>query len=110
MTTHNFILESAERDLKDLRRYILDNFTPDHWQSAYADIKKAVRGLREFPRSGVVPDEIAQLGQTQYRQILSGKNRIIYEMRADEIFVHVIVDMRRNLSAHLSKRLLEREP
>jgi toxin ParE1/3/4 len=110
MTVRIFILESAERDLKDLRRYILDNFTPSHWQSAYADIKEAIRGLQKFPRSGVVPDEITQLGQTQYRQVLSGKNRIIYEIRVNEIFVHLIVDMRRDLSAHLSKRLLEREP
>jgi toxin ParE1/3/4 len=110
MTVRIFILESAERDLKDLRRYILDNFTPSHWQSAYADLKESIRGLQKFPRSGVVPDEITQLGQTQYRQVLSGKNRIIYEIRVNEIFVHLIVDMRRDLSAHLSKRLLEREP
>lgn len=110
MSMRIFLLESAERDLKDLRRYMLDNFTPTHWQSVYAGIKEAIRGLQKFPRSGVVPDEIAQLGQTQYRQVLSGKNRVIYEIRDNDVFIHIIVDMRRDLSAHLSKRLLEREP
>lgn len=110
MTVRIFILESAERDLKELRRYLIDTFTPKHWQDTYADIRKSVRGLQEFPRSGVIPDEIAQLGLTQYRQILSGKNRIIYEIRAKEIYIHIIADTRRDLGSHLAKRLLQREP
>jgi len=110
MTMRIFILESAERDLKELRRYLLDNFSVEHWQGTYAGIKEAIRGLQKFPRSGVIPDEIAQLGLTQYRQVLSGKNRIIYEIRTHEIYIHIIADMRRDMGSHLSKRLLEREP
>ena len=110
MTMRIFILESAERDLKDLRRYFLANFSDKQWQDTYAGIKEAIRGLLKFPHSGGVPEEITQLGLTQYRQILSGKNRIIYEIRVQEIYIHIIADTRRDMGSHLSKRLLEREP
>jgi Plasmid stabilisation system protein. len=110
MTTRIFILESAERDLKDLRRYFLANFSDKQWQDTYAGIKDAIRGLRKFPHSGAVPEEITQLGLTQYRQILSGKTDIIYEIGVHEIYIHIIADMRRDMGSHLSKRLLEREP
>lgn len=109
MTARILILESAERDLKELRRYILANFSADQWRVTYTGIKEAIRSLRSFPQSGVVPAEIAQLGLNQYRQVLSGKNRIIYELRLPDIYIHVIADMRRDMATHLSKRLLERE-
>lgn len=43
---------------------------------------------------------------TQYWQILSGKNRVIYEVRQDAVYVHLIVDVRRDLKDVLMQRLL----
>jgi hypothetical protein len=47
-----------------------------------------------------------QLNLSQYRQILSGMNRIIYEVRQDTLYIHVIVDARRNMTSLLTRRLL----
>jgi hypothetical protein len=42
----------------------------------------------------------------QYRQLLCGMYRIIYEVRQDVVYIHLIVDTRRDLSALLLRRLV----
>jgi plasmid stabilization system protein ParE len=100
------ILESAELDLKDLRSYIVKDFSAATWQKTFQQIKASIRNLVEFPRLGSVPDELQTLNLTQYRQVLSGHNRIIYEVRQDTIYIHLIVDSRRDLLSFLLRRLV----
>lgn len=100
------ILESAEQDLKLLRNYILKHFSADVWRSSYANIKQVIRHLQAFPQAGAMPGELEKLNLMQYRQVLSGMNRIIYELRQDTVYIHMIVDSRRDLSGLLARRLL----
>lgn len=100
------ILESAEHDLKDLRSYLVKNFSLEVWQDTYRKLKEAIRNLRDFPLSGSIPDEIGKFNLHQYRQVVSGMNRIIYEVRQDMIYIHMIVDVRRDMTSLLTRRLL----
>ena len=100
------ILDSAEKDLKELRAYVIKNFSLKVWQNTFGEIKETIRNLQHFPQAGLIPDEIAKLNLTQYRQVLSGMNRIIYEVRQDSIYVHVIADARRDMNSLLNRRLL----
>jgi toxin ParE1/3/4 len=100
------ILESAEYDLKELREYIVKNFSLETWQNTYSNLKRAIRNLKTFPYAGSIPDEVEKLSLSQYRQILSGMNRIVYEVRQDTVYIHVIVDARRNMNTLLTRRLL----
>lgn len=100
------ILESVEYDLKELRAYLVKNFSVATWQSSYSQIKEVVRNLKLFPYSGSIPDEFEKLNLTQYRQVIAGMNRIIYEVRGDNVYVHIIVDARRDLKSLLIRRLL----
>lgn len=88
MTHRVVLLASAEQDLKDLRAYLLKNFSSDTWASSYALIKHTIRQLQHFP------------------QALAGMNRIIYEVRQEVIYAHMIVDVRRDMKALLARRLL----
>lgn len=101
------VLDSAERDLKALRHYILKHFSADTWRISYAKIKGSIRELKDFPQVGSIPDELEKLNLTQYRQVLSGMNRIIYEVRQDVIYIHIIVDVRRDMKALLMRRLVQ---
>ena len=49
---------------------------------------------------------MAKLNLSQYRQLVSGQNRIVYEVRQDRIYIHMIVDVRRDMNALLTRRLL----
>lgn len=99
-------LKSAEQDLKELRTYLTRNFGRDTWQASYGHIKESVRILQTFPLAGKLPDELENLNLTQYRQLLAGMNRIIYEVRQDTIYIHVVCDARRDMKTLLMKRLL----
>jgi len=100
------ILESAEQDLKELRAHILKKFSLETWRTTYAKIKETIRNLQSFPQTGSIPEELEKLNLTQYRQVLSGMNRVIYEVRQDRIYIHIVVDARRNMNALLTRRLL----
>jgi plasmid stabilization system protein ParE len=100
------ILESAEHDLKELRSYIVKDFSQESWQKAFDRIKAAIRNLKAFPYAGSIPEEFEKINLSQYRQVISGMNRIIYEVRQDSIYIHLIADTRRDLKTVLTRRLL----
>lgn len=100
------ILDSAEQDLKELRGYIIKEFSRDTWLKTFDKIKTSIRNLAKFPLLGAIPPELEALHLTQYRQIVSGKNRIIYEPRPDAVYVHMVVDARRDMKSLLLQRLM----
>jgi toxin ParE1/3/4 len=100
------ILESAEHDLKELKGYIIKNFSVETWQQSHDKIKEVIRNLKTFPHADSIPEEFKKLNLSQYRQVLSGMNRIIYEVRQDTIYIHIITDTRQDLMSLLTRRLL----
>lgn len=106
MTVSVVFLHSAETDLKELRKYLVKNFGNESWRASYRKIKDCVAVIGSHPNSGAVPDELSKLSLIQYRQVVSGMNRIIYEVRGDTAYVHLICDTRRDLQAMLARRLL----
>jgi len=103
-------LAAAEEDLHELRRYIVRRFGKASWQETLQGIKDSVRTIQAFPEGGAIPDELADLGLRQYRQVISGKNRILYEVRADVLYIHIVCDTRRDMRTLLSRRLLRAIP
>lgn len=100
------ILDSAEQDLKDLRAYIVKEFSQTTWLKTYAKLKESIRNLATFPHLGGVPPELESLSLNQYRQIVSGMNRIVYEPREDAVYIYMIVDTRRDLKTLLMHRFM----
>ena len=100
------ILKSAEHDLQDLRGYLLKQFGRTAWLESYATIKAAIDNLQVFPFSGSVPEALEKINLTQYRQVIAGKNRIIYELRQNTVYVHIVADCRRDMQTLLTQRLL----
>lgn len=62
------ILESAEHDLKELKAYLVKNFSVETWQNTYDSIKEVIRNLKIFPHVGSIPEELSKLNLGQYRQ------------------------------------------
>ena len=100
------ILDSAEQDLMDLRSYVVKNFSQATWLKTYSKLKESIRNLATFPLLGAVPPELETLNLNQYRQIVSGMNRIIYEPRTDAVYICMIIDTRRDLESLLMRRLM----
>ena len=99
-------LRSAELDLKELKSYVIMNFGKDAWQSSYSKIQEAVGTIQTFPLGGKIPEELDKLDLTQYCQVISVMNRIIYEVRQETIYIHIVCDIRKDMKSLLTKRLL----
>lgn len=99
-------LKSAEQDLQELKTYLVRNFGRDAWLASYGRIKESVGILQAFPLAGKLPEELENLNLTQYRQLISGMNRIIYEVRQETIYIHVVCDAHRDMKTLLMKRVL----
>ena len=99
-------LEQSEHDLIELKHYVLHSFSKKIWQQCFVSLKKTVKRIQLFPESGKIPPELEALNLVQYRQVISGMNRIIYEIRGNIIYIHIICDTRKDLNSLLFNRLL----
>jgi len=95
-------LPGAEQDLRDIRRDVLKKFGPQAWADTLARLRATAETLKSFPLSGAVPDELVDLGSERYRQLISGRNRVIHEPTTDVVYVHIVCDARRDLRGMLS--------
>lgn len=100
------LLASAEQDMKELRSYVVKNFSLATWQGIYSKLKDSIRNLKAFPFVGSIPEELERLNLTQYRQVISGMNRVIYEVRQEIIYIHIVADTRKDMKTLLTQRLL----
>lgn len=98
-------LAPAKADLQDLRRYVINKFGSKAWFETRTKIQDAVKQIEAFPLRGSTPPELADFHLSGYYQILTGMNRVIYQIDNDVIYIHVISDVRRDLKAILAKRL-----
>ena len=102
-------LKSAEQDLKELKQYVVRRFGIKTWQTTLGKLKESVQTIQAHPQAGPVPEELRTLNPGQYRQILAGMNRVIYEIRQETIYIHIVCDNRRDMQSLLNRRMLRRE-
>jgi toxin ParE1/3/4 len=100
-------VQAARADLRDLRRYIVAKFSGQTWLETRRAIEGAVAQIEAFPLKGHVPPELRDLGLTDTYQIICGLNRIVYQIDGKVIYLHLIVDTRRDLKAVLAQRLFQ---
>lgn len=94
-------LQSAVDDLHEIRRYIRKHFTQATWLSAYSKIEKAILNLEKFPYAG---HALPELPATHFLEIVAVKNRVIYEVIEDKVYIHIICDARQDFKTKLSRR------
>ena len=75
-------------------------------RKSYMKIQKAVHSIELFPEAGGVPPELEVLNLTFYRQVIAGLNRMIYEIRGQFIYIHLICDTSKDMGAVLARRLV----
>ena len=106
MSLQVVFLQSAEQDLKELKAYVIKHFGKDVWQDSYSKIRASVGVIQTYPLGGNIPEELESLNLTQYRQVISGMNRIIYEVRQETVYIHLVCDSRKDMKSLLTRRIL----
>ncbi|MBM3271102.1 MAG: type II toxin-antitoxin system RelE/ParE family toxin [Candidatus Sericytochromatia bacterium] len=98
---------AAARDLEETRDFAATHDSRGAALRVLAKIERAVASLAEFPERGKMPMELSGLGQSEYRETVAGRYRIIYRLLEPSVFVYVIADGRRDFQSLLARRLLE---
>ncbi|MQY63133.1 MAG: type II toxin-antitoxin system RelE/ParE family toxin, partial [Calditrichaeota bacterium] len=69
-------------------------------------IKEVCLGLEEFPDRGHVPRELAAIDVYDYLEVHYKPFRIVYQVVGKDVFVHCVLDGRRDMQELLQRRLL----
>jgi len=96
----------AEEDLMAIYTYIANHDSILHADKIYIAVKKACERLKSFPLRDNVPPELQKIGVEEYREIRIRPYRILYSIEAADVFVHCILDGRRDMQSMLQDRLL----
>ena len=94
-------------DLQEIAEYIATHDSPAHADRVLDRLEQAVAGLAELPERGSHPKELLELGIREYRQVFFKPYRLIYRVTGGKVYVHLVVDGRRDMQSLLSRRLLE---
>ncbi len=106
MTFSVLMTDDAERDLLGLYRYVALNDTPANALRLLAKIEKVIVSLDVPPNRGHYPPELERIGVLEFREVFFKPYRIIYEVSGPDVFVHCVLDGRRDLVDLLQERLL----
>jgi toxin ParE1/3/4 len=93
-------------DLYLICRYVANSDSPGKADHLLDNIQKAILTLETMPARGNHPPEMQRWGILDFREIFFKPYRIIYEIRDKTVFVHAVLDGRRNCEDLLQQRLL----
>ncbi|MGF6995484.1 toxin ParE1/3/4 [Paraburkholderia sp. GAS32] len=65
------------------------------WKQTSTQLTATFGNIRQFPQRGYVPAEFSDFGGLNFREALSGRNRVIFEVRDGTIYIHCVADTRR---------------
>lgn len=100
------IIVDAEQDLFEIYRYISASGSPVNAERLLNELEQAIISLEHMPERGHVPSELRRISVYGYREIHLKAYRIIYEIIGYDVFVHCVLDGRRDLQDLLWQRLL----
>jgi toxin ParE1/3/4 len=100
------IISDAEDDLLEIYKYVYLNDSEDTAEKLYNNLYKKCLTLELFPKRGRVPPELKLLEIKDFLEIFYKPYRIIYQIIYNEVFIHCILDGRREIQKLLQERLL----
>lgn len=96
----------ASGDLYAIYRYVAINDSPVKAEHLLDNIQKAITSLETMPARGSCPPEMQRWGIFDFREVFFKPYRIIYEIKGKTVFIHAVLDGRRNCEDLLQQRLL----
>ena len=100
------IIEDAEHDLLDIYTYIAANDSVQNAEYVLGQLEELCLRLAELPLRGHVPPELKRIGVTAYREVHFKPYRVIYQVSGRDVYIHCVLDGRRDMQSLLERRLL----
>lgn len=96
----------AKADLKEVFIYVSVNDNIESANKLLDGLEETCYKLEKYPERGHIPPELRQTGIKNYLEIHYKPYRIIYEIEGKLVYVHSVIDGRRNIEEILNNRIL----
>ncbi len=106
MTHAVSIVAAAEDDLFDIYRHVAAADSIARAERLIQILQELCLSLEEFPDRGHIPPELESIGVLDYRELHYKPYRVIYQVIGMDVYVHCVLDGRRDLQELLQERLL----
>lgn len=101
-----FLIAEAEGDIFDIHRFVAAHDSPGKAEDLFVRLRDTINSLAEQPTRGHVPPELEWIDVREFLEIHFKPYRIICQISETKIFVHAVLDGRRELQDVLQRRLL----
>ena len=101
-----FLIAEAEEDILDIYRFVATHDSSAKADNLFANLQETIYSLDHQPTRGHLPPELARIDIRDFQEIHYKPYRIIYQIIMTDVFVHCVLDGRRNLQDTLQRRLL----
>ena len=96
----------AENDLLDIYWYVAGHDSAEKAGRLLDNLEDTIIKLETLPPRGHHPPELERIGVLEFREIFFKPYRIIYQVIKSNVYVHCILDGRRDLQDLLQQRVL----
>ncbi len=106
MSFEVFLTQDAEDDIFDIYSYVSENDSQLKADKLFEKLKVTCLKLKDLPSRGHIPPELKRINVVEYLEVHFKPYRIIYQIVDNQVFVHCVLDGRRNLQDLLQERLI----
>lgn len=100
------ILPEAEEDLIAIYRYVADNDSINNAEKLLDKIEAVCSALSDLPERGHAVPELKRVHVATFREVHFKPYRVVYQIIGGKVFVHAVLDGRRELQELLEKRVI----
>ena len=100
------LVAAAKADLREIFRYVEQHDSAARADQLVDGIEQLIHSLSVMPERGHFPPELEAIGVREYREVHFKPYRIVYALHEDKVFVHCVLDGRRDMKTLLQQRLL----
>ena len=101
-----YIITEAEDDLLEIFQYVANHDSPAKADKLLLKLEDACLSMADLPNRGHVPPELERVAVLDYFEIHYKPYRIIYQISSNKVYIHCVLDGRRDLQELLRIRLL----
>ncbi len=100
------VIEDAEQDLIDIYTYVAASDSGEKAEHLLDRLQTLCLSLDKLATRGHIPPELERIGVTTYRQVHFKPYRVIYQISGQDVYIHCVLDGRRDMQSLLERRLL----
>jgi toxin ParE1/3/4 len=100
------LVVDAEIDLSEIYLYVAQSDSVERADRLLNNLENTIMKLEAIPLRGYRPPELERVGVRDFREVFFKPYRIIYQVIHFDVFVHCVLDGRRDLQDLLQQRVL----